>query len=51
VDPRERAELKDKHPEVFARLRAEYQVWNARMLPYTSDSVTYDVTGGTADRY
>jgi arylsulfatase A-like enzyme len=33
VDPGEKAELKGKHPEEFARIRAEYQKWNAQMLP------------------
>jgi arylsulfatase A-like enzyme len=33
VDPGEKAELKSKHPDVFEKIRAEYQKWNAQMLP------------------
>jgi len=32
-DPLERANLKGRQPEVFARLLAEYEAWNASMLP------------------
>ncbi len=50
-DPRERAELKDLHPEVFKRLQAKYQLWNETMLPYPDGSRTEDVKGPYADRY
>jgi arylsulfatase A-like enzyme len=33
VDPGEKAEMKTKHPEVFAKIKAEYQKWNAGVLP------------------
>ena len=33
-DPRERANLKDREPARFARLKADYAAWNAAMLPY-----------------
>jgi len=33
ADPLERANLKDHEPDVFKRLRAEYETWNATMLP------------------
>ncbi len=51
ADPRERTELKDSNPEVFARLKRLYQQWSADMLPYPADASSYDVRTGTADRY
>jgi len=33
IDPGEKAEMKTKHPEVFAKIKAEYQKWNAGVLP------------------
>ncbi|MGQ0588891.1 MAG: sulfatase family protein, partial [Sphingosinicella sp.] len=33
-DPRERANLKDREPERFERLKADWAAWNAQMLPY-----------------
>jgi len=33
VDPGEKAELRTKYPEVFSKIRAEYEKWNAQMLP------------------
>jgi len=32
-DPLERANLKDRQPEVYRRLVADYETWNATMLP------------------
>lgn len=32
ADPRERANLKDREPEIFAKLQADYAAWNATML-------------------
>jgi hypothetical protein len=32
-DPRERANLTARLPEVYARMTAEWQRWNATMLP------------------
>lgn len=37
-DPRERANLKDRMPDLFARLIAEWEAWNAKMLPEIPDS-------------
>jgi arylsulfatase A-like enzyme len=51
ADPRERAELQEKHPQEFERLKRLYAAWNARMLPYPADAKSYDVRTGTADRY
>ena len=36
ADPLERANLKERHPEVFARLVETWAAWNASMLPFTS---------------
>ena len=33
VDPGEKNDLRRKNPEVFARVKSDYDVWNARMLP------------------
>jgi hypothetical protein len=33
ADPLERANLKDRQPEVYRRLVEEYENWSARMLP------------------
>ena len=36
-DPLERANLKERQPEVYRRLVAEYEAWNATMLPEVDD--------------
>jgi hypothetical protein len=33
VDPGEKAEMKAKHADVLARLKARYDEWAAQMLP------------------
>ena len=33
TDPLERANLKNRQPDVYKRMMAEYETWNARMLP------------------
>jgi arylsulfatase A-like enzyme len=40
ADPRERADLKDDAPDAFEALKREHAAWNARMLPYPSDSIS-----------
>lgn len=40
TDPRERANLKDRHPDVFASLRRQHELWNSDMLPYPEGSVS-----------
>ncbi|TFW15503.1 sulfatase family protein [Duganella callida] len=51
-DQRERANLARRHPEVFARLKAQWEAWNRQMLPITADVRTHAVTGNVqADRY
>jgi arylsulfatase A-like enzyme len=44
-DPLERANLKDRQPEIYARLVAEYRAWNATMLPLDPGAFTDGVTG------
>lgn len=41
-DPQERANLKDKHPEIFADLVAAYGQFNASMLSYPDNAYSYD---------
>lgn len=43
ADPMERANLKDRHPDVYARLVAEWNDWNAAMLPEVKASFTEDI--------
>jgi arylsulfatase A-like enzyme len=50
-DARERAELKEKMPEQFARLKAAYAAWDASMLPYPAESFSEDVKLFYPDRY
>ena len=38
ADPRERANLKDRRPDDFARMEAAWHAWNADMLPEIADS-------------
>jgi len=52
ADPLERANLKDRRRDVYDRLVAEWQAWNAAMLPEVADSFTESYTGAQmADRY
>jgi arylsulfatase A-like enzyme len=44
-DQRERANLAQKHPDVLARLKDEWERWNASMLPITADVKTHGVNG------
>lgn len=51
-DPRERANLAQRHPEVLARLKQQWDAWNNGMLPITDDVRTYGVEADKqADRY
>ena len=45
-DPRERANLKLRQPDLFARLVAEWAAWNAAMLPEIPDSFGEVFTAG-----
>jgi arylsulfatase A-like enzyme len=44
-DPMERANLKDRHKDVYDRLVAEWNEWNASMLPLDPRSFTDGFTG------
>jgi len=45
TDPLERANLKDRQPGVYQRLAAEYEKWNATMLPLDTESFSGSFTG------
>jgi len=52
VDERERANLRGRHPDVFERLRHQWEAWNEGFLPVTEDVYTHGVTPDIqADRY
>jgi hypothetical protein len=52
ADPLERANLKNREPEIYQRLIAEYEAWNATMLPIDPKSSTGGFTGDKlADHY
>jgi len=44
-DPMERANLKERMPDVYSRLIAEWEAWNAGMLPEIDSSYTENFTG------
>lgn len=44
-DPLERANLKDRQPEIYQRLVREWFAWNATMLPEVEDSFTFSFSG------
>lgn len=51
-DERERANLRERHPEVFARLKNQWEAWNAHFLPITDEVYTHGITPDIqADRY
>jgi arylsulfatase A-like enzyme len=51
-DPLERANLKERRRDVYDRLVAEWEAWNAAMLPEVPDSFTESYTAAQlADRY
>ena len=51
-DVRERANLRERHPEVFDRLKAQWAAWNEDLLPITEEVFTHGVTPDVqADRY
>ena len=50
-DPRERANLKERHKDVFDRLKADWEAWNAMLLP-VSKAPSYRMPGNLfADHY
>ena len=51
-DPLERANLRDREPEIFARLVKDWNAWNRLMLPEVRESFTEGFTGAElADHY
>jgi arylsulfatase A-like enzyme len=44
-DPMERANLKDRRKDIYAKLVAEWYEWNASMLPELDDSYTFSFSG------
>ncbi len=44
-DPIEQANLKERHPEIYDRIVAEWATCNAAMLPETDGSYTISFTG------
>lgn len=51
-DPLERANLKERQPQVYKRLVAEYEAWNATMLPENPKSYSEKIIGKQwADHY
>ncbi|MTW13558.1 sulfatase-like hydrolase/transferase [Pseudoduganella eburnea] len=52
LDQRERANLAQREPERLAALRAQWERWDAGMLPISADVRTYGVSGRVqADKY
>ncbi|MBV7540892.1 sulfatase [Acidovorax sp. sic0104] len=52
ADERERANLRDLEPEVFARLKTQWAAWDAQFLPIADDVYTHGVTPDIqADHY
>ena len=52
ADPRERANLAQKNPEIFKTLKARFDEWNAKMLPLAADSYTHAIDAShQADHY
>jgi len=51
-DPLERANLKERRNDIYGHLVAEWQAWNATMLPEIAESFSETYTGAQlADRY
>jgi len=51
ADVHERAEVQDKHPQAFKRLKAMHAKWNSSMLPYPKKSYSEDPKDNLLDRY
>lgn len=52
ADPLERANLKERQPEVYRRLVGDYEAWNATMLPEDPGAFSAILPGNRhADRY
>jgi arylsulfatase A-like enzyme len=44
-DPMERANMKERHKDIYEQLIGEWNAWNAQMLPETATSYTDNFTG------
>jgi arylsulfatase A-like enzyme len=44
-DPMERANLKERHKDIYQRLEAEWLAWNATMLPEIDESFSHSFNG------
>ena len=51
ADPMERANLKERQPEVFAVLVADWEAWNTTMLPPDPECGTHGFTGADLAEY
>lgn len=52
ADKRERANLAERHPQILLDLKAQWERWNATMLPITADVRTHGLRATTqADHY
>jgi len=52
ADQREHANLAEKNPDIFKKLKQQWETWNTSMLPITDDVKTHAVDGKVqADRY
>jgi hypothetical protein len=52
ADPLERANLKDRQPQLYAQLVGAWQAWNRNMLPHDPESASGGFNGETlADHY
>jgi len=52
TDPLERANLKEREPEIYSRLADEFAAWDATMLSEDPNSYSEQITGNTwADHY
>jgi arylsulfatase A-like enzyme len=51
-DPLERANLKDRQPDIYRKLVSEYESWNATMLPESAEAASSGFNGAQlADHY
>jgi hypothetical protein len=51
-DPLERANLRERYKDVYDRIVAEWNAWNALMLPEIAESFSHSLTGEElADHY
>jgi arylsulfatase A-like enzyme len=51
-DPLERANLKERHRDIYARLTESYRAWNATMLPIDPETISHGFSGtDLADHY